>query len=75
MTRFLSGLSLFLLFSMAHAEIAAEAPAQSNMVGFIGFGAVFVALCVGFVWVVIWNDKKQKSKQAEEERQGSGKSA
>jgi hypothetical protein len=45
------------------------------MMGFIGFGAFFVALCVGFVWLVVWNDKKQKAKQAEEERHASGKAA
>jgi hypothetical protein len=75
MTRILSVLSLFLVFGIAHAEIPAEVPAQSNMAGFIGFGAFFVALCVGFVWLVVWNDKKQKAKQAEEARQASGKAA
>jgi hypothetical protein len=75
MTRILSGLSLFLLSSMALAEVPAEAPAQSNMVGFIGFGVFFIALCVGFVWLVVWNDKKQKAKQADEARQASGKPA
>jgi hypothetical protein len=69
MTRFLSALSalsLYLVFSIAHAEVPAEAPAQSNMVGFIGFGVFFVALCVGFIWLVVWNDKKQKAKPPQE---------
>lgn len=75
MTRLLPGLSLFLLSSLVHAEIPAEVPAQSNMVGFIGFGAFFVVLCLGFVWLVVANDKKQKAKHAEEERQASAKTA
>lgn len=75
MTRFFSGLSLFLLLGMAHAEIPAEVPVQDNMMGFIGFGAFFIALCVGFIWLVVWNDKRQKAKLAEEEHQASGKTA
>ena len=68
MTRFLSGLSLFLFYCSAYAEIAAaNVPAeQSNATGFILFGILFVGLCVGFVWLVIWNDKKQKAKQQQE---------
>ena len=77
MARFLSGLSLLFLYCSAFAEIAAEVPAaESNMVGFIIFGVLFVGMCVGFVWLVIWNDKKQKATQAKEEHHhASGKVA
>jgi len=68
MARFLSVLALLLVHFSAFAEIApATAPAeQSNTLGFILFGALFVAMCVGFIWLVIWNDKKQKGKEGRE---------
>jgi len=69
MTRFLSGLFLFLFYCSAYAEIAvANVPAeQSNATGFILFSILFLALCVGFVWLVIWNDKKQKEKAKQQQ--------
>jgi len=66
MARVFSALSLFLASFAALAEIAPEPPAQSSTVGFIVFGIIFVAMCVGFVWLVIWNDKKQKAKEGKE---------
>ena len=68
MARLLSAFCLLLAYSSVFAEITpAAAPAeQSNMVGFIIFGVLFVGMCVGFVWLVIWNDKKQKAKEGKE---------
>jgi hypothetical protein len=63
MARVLSALSLFLVSFAALAEIAPEPPAQGNTMGFILFGVLFLVMCVGFVWLVIWNDKKQKAKE------------
>jgi len=67
MTRFLSGLSLFLLYCSAYAEIAAtnvpEDPPPS-VVGMIIFGIVFVGSCVGFMWMVYKSDKKAKQGNA-----------
>lgn len=67
MPRLFSVLTLMLAWSGAFAEIApAAAPAeQGNTMGFILFGLLFVLMCVGFVWLVVWNDKKQKAKDAE----------
>jgi hypothetical protein len=61
MTRFLSGLSLFLFYCFAHAETAAETVPDepTNMVGVIIFGVLFVGFCVGFMWMVYSADKKK----------------
>jgi hypothetical protein len=66
MARILSALTLLLAYGWAFAEIAPEPPAQSSTLGFIVFGVIFVVMCVGFVWLVIWNDKKQKAKEGKE---------
>jgi hypothetical protein len=66
MARLLSALSLLLIYGSAFAEIAPEPPPQANTLGFILFGVLFVVMCVGFVWLVIWNDKKQKAKEGKE---------
>jgi hypothetical protein len=76
MTRILSGFSLFLICSLACAQNAATEPAvESNMMGFIGFGVLFLVMCVGFVWLVIWNDKKQKARELLEQDAAQGKTA
>lgn len=68
MVRFLSGFSLFLACFPAFAEIAPAAAAaeQSNIAGFVLFGLLFVAMCAGFVWLIIWNDRKQKANEGKE---------
>ena len=68
MARLLSAFSLLLACFPAFAEIAPAAATaeQSNTLGFILFGILFVAMCVGFVWVVIWNDRRQKAKEGKE---------
>jgi hypothetical protein len=66
MARLLSAFSLLLVYGSAFAEIAPEPQAQSNTVGFILFGILFLAMCVGFIWLVIWNDKKQKTKEGKQ---------
>jgi len=66
MARLLSAFSLLLVYCSAFAEIAPEPPVQSNTVGFILFGILFLAMCVGFIWLVVWNDKKQKAKEGKQ---------
>ena len=67
MTRFLYGLPLLFLYCSAYAEDAAEVPLeQGGVTGFVIFGILFVVICVGFVWMIIWNDKKQKAKHPQE---------
>ena len=66
MARLLSAFSLLLVYCSAFAEIAPEPAAQSNTLGFILFGVLFLAMCVGFIWLVIWNDKKQKTKEGKQ---------
>ncbi len=68
MIRWLSAVSLLLAGLPAFAEIAGEAPTseQFGTLGFVLFGILFVAMCVGFVWLVIWNDKRQKAKEGKE---------
>ena len=67
MTRFLSGLSLLLFYYPAYAEIAAaNAPEEAaSPLAVIIFVAIFVAFCVGFMWMVYSNDKKTKRGNAE----------
>ena len=68
MARFLSAFSLFLACFPAFAEIATAAAAteQSSIAGFVLFSLLFVAMCAGFVWLIIWNDRKQKAKEGKE---------
>jgi hypothetical protein len=68
MARVLSALFLLLISCSVFAEIAPATPAEppSSTAGFILFGVLFVAMCVGFVWLVVWNDKKQKAKEGKE---------
>lgn len=66
MNRILFVLSLFLVHLSAYADVAPEPPPETNGVtGFIVFGIIFIAVCIGFVWMVIRNDKKGKDKQPE----------
>lgn len=65
MTRFLTGLTLFLFYCSAQAELAAAANAPENEataspLGVIIFGVIFVGFCVGFMWMIYANDKKKK---------------
>lgn len=65
MNRFLFGLSLLLLQFSAYADVAAEAPPEtSGVTGFVVFSIIFVAICVGFVWMVVRSEKKDKGKQS-----------
>lgn len=65
MTRFLFVLSFLFMHVSAYADVAAEAPQESSGVtGFIVFGVIFIVVCIGFVWMVIRNDKKEKGKQS-----------
>ena len=63
MKRILSGLIAILAFLSAHAQNqAAEPPAESNTVGLIVFGVLFVGFCLGFVWMV-WRNKDKDKKE------------
>ena len=75
MTRFLSGLSLFLFYCSAYAEIAAaNAPEETaSPLGVIIFGVIFVGFCVGFIWMVYAADKKKAKQGNAESHDASGK--
>ena len=63
MRRFLSGLSLFLFYCSAYAEIAAtkvQDEATASPIVVIVFGILFVGFCVGFTWMVYSGSKKSK---------------
>ncbi|MBI4292565.1 MAG: hypothetical protein HY661_13905 [Betaproteobacteria bacterium] len=61
MVKILSGLLLFLPLCSAFA-VAENPPAEgSGSLGTIIFGIVFLAFCIGFIWM-IWRQEK-KSKQ------------
>jgi len=68
-TKLLTALLLALLHGGASAQgVPATAPVEaSNLLGTAVFGIVFIGMCVGFVWFVWWNDKKQKLKQLKEQ--------
>jgi len=73
MTKVLASLFLFLVPGLTFAQTAADNLAnngtpESNMIKFVSFGVFFVALCIGFVWLVIWNDRKQKQKELKKAR-------
>lgn len=76
MTRFLSGLSLFLFCCSVYAQTAAanapEEPVASPM-GLIIFGVLFVGFCVGFIWMVYSADKKKTKQGKAESHPASGK--
>ena len=66
----MSRIPLALLLALAHfsayADVAPDAPAETNYLGTLIFGVLFVGLCVGFVWMVWRNEKTQKRKAKEE---------
>jgi hypothetical protein len=74
-TKLLAALVLALLHAATYAQdVAANAPAEeSNAIGTILFGIVFVGACIGFVWLVWRNDKKQKERRTQEAKESSGK--
>ena len=60
MNRILSGIAL-LLYLCAHAQAEILEPAaESNTLGTIIFGVLFVGFCIGFVWMVWRNREKEK---------------
>jgi hypothetical protein len=61
-TKLLVTLVLAFLHAVANAQdVAADAPvAEGDVLGTVIFGIVFIAMCVGFVWLVWRNDKRQK---------------
>lgn len=63
MKRFLSGCIPALVCLSAHAEIPPEPPIESNPVGLIIFGVLFVGFCVGFMWMVWRKAKGSKDKK------------
>ena len=61
MTRFLSGLSLFLFCCSAYAQTGVPndpEPASPTVV--IIFVVLFVVCCVGFVWMIYSAERKKK---------------
>ena len=68
MARILTGLMLLLPLLAAHAEVTnAAAPAETSAsFGTIVFVVLFVGICIGFVWMVVRNDKKQKEQPKQE---------
>ena len=65
MTRFLCGMSLFLFYCSAYAQTAAANPPEetASPTAVIVFVVLFVACCVGFVWMVYSAERKKKAKQ------------
>ena len=61
MKRFLAGSIASLLFSSAHA-LAPEPVVEPNTLATVIFLGVFVAFCIGFIWMV-WRNKDGKKKQ------------
>jgi hypothetical protein len=62
MKKFLSGCIPALVCLSAHAELPPEPPIESNPVGMLIFGVLFVGFCVGFIWM-IWRNKEGKDKK------------
>lgn len=62
MARILSALLLFLPLYSTYAVTSAENPPaeSSGLMGTIIFGIIFFGFCIGFVWMVWRNEKKQK---------------
>jgi hypothetical protein len=65
MKRFLSCL-IACLPALAYAQAPAEPPAESNPIGTIIFGVLFVGFCIVFAWMV-WRNKSKD--QNEEKKQ------
>ena len=60
MTRLLSGLSLLLFYCSAYAQTTANDPEPASPTVIIGFVVLFVACCVGFVWMIYSAERKKK---------------
>ncbi len=69
MARILSGLMLLLPLWAAYAETPATPPPAegSGSLGTIIFGVLFFGFCIGFIWMVMRNDKKQKQQGKEQQ--------
>ncbi len=65
----MSRIPLALLLALAHfsayADVAPGPPVETNYLGTLSFGILFLGLCVGFVWMVWRNEKNQKGKAKE----------
>ena len=68
MARLPSALCMLLACSSVFAQTApAAAPAEeSNMLAVIIFAVLFVGLCVGFVALMIRNEKRRKASEGKE---------
>jgi hypothetical protein len=73
--KFLAALILVLLPAVTNAQQAtANTPVEEgNAIGTILFGIVFVGACIGFVWLVWRNDKKQKEPKEQKGKESRGK--
>ena len=67
MTRFLSGLFLFLFYCSAYAQTAGANPPDetASPTVVIIFVVLFIACCVGFIWMVYSAERKKKAKQGD----------
>lgn len=74
-TKLLVALVLALLHGIANAQgVAPNTPVEeSNLLGTAVFGIIFVGMCLGFAWLVWWNDKKQKNLKEQEGKERSTK--
>jgi len=68
MSKFLSAVTLFLMFSPLFAATkemeAANAPAPTvDVIWVIVFGVIFIGSIIGFFWYLWWNERKQKPKE------------
>jgi predicted tellurium resistance membrane protein TerC len=63
MKRILSAWIALSLALAAHAQgPVVEPPVESNTVGTIIFGVLFVGFCIGFVWM-IWRNRDKDKKE------------
>jgi hypothetical protein len=65
MARLLAALPLFLVASLAYADVAPAEPGAGDGVGMIGtlvFVVLFVGACAGFAYLV-WKGEKNKPKE------------
>ncbi len=53
----------FLLQTAARADVAAEPPLETNTTGLVVFGVLFVAFCVGMLWMMWKGSKKDAHKK------------
>lgn len=62
MKRFFTASIASLLSAAAHAQATPEPAVEPNTLATIIFLGVFVAFCVGFVWMV-WRNKDREKKE------------